>query len=195
MDRSFVKKTGTAKALQAKIRKGVGMPGNTGEKVILGLGGNLGDVKENISKAIELLKENGMKVIKVSSFYKTSPMGNPDQPDFINAAVLGEASLSTRSLLRICKDIEKQLGRELDAPRWSARTIDIDILFFGRHAIVNPNLIVPHPRFGERLFALIPAAEVAADFIMPDGSTIKEYFDKRTSSFKFFGQKVEKLSD
>lgn len=163
------------------------------ETVILGLGANQGDSRANIEKAIELLKEKDFKVNKVSSFYRASPVGNPDQPDFINAALVGRTAASPNKLLSWCQEIETRLGRNSELPRWSQRPIDIDILFYSGHVIRTEKLIVPHPRFSERLFAIVPAAEIAPDFRIPGGPTLREFLDISTREYDFSSQMVEKV--
>jgi len=163
------------------------------ENVVLAFGSNLGDGKKNIESAMAALEENGIAIVSRSSFYKTSPIGNPNQPDFINAAALAATELPSRSLMKLCKKIEASMGREIDAPRWSARPIDIDILLYGNHTIDTPDLIVPHPRMGERMFALAPAAEAAPHFMMPGGVTLIDFFNSRLERIDFSKQTVEKL--
>jgi 2-amino-4-hydroxy-6-hydroxymethyldihydropteridine diphosphokinase len=164
------------------------------ENVVLAFGSNIGAGKKNIESAMAALEENGVGIVSKSSFYKTSPLGNPDQPDFINAAALAATGLSSRALMKLCKNIEASMGRDSDAPRWSARLIDIEILLYGNHSIDTPDLIVPHPRMGERMFALAPAAEAAPHFIMPGGVMLIDFFNSRLERIDFSKQKVEKLS-
>ena len=166
---------------------------HSGEIVLLGLGSNLGDSRANILAAIEKLNEAGFQVLKISSFYKTNPVGNPNQPDFLNIVISGSTLLTPHELLSRCKEIEKSMGRIMNQPRWTARPIDIDIIFYGKRIVQSHELIVPHTQFGERLFVLIPALEVEPDFMLPNGSSLSDFFERRKSVFNFSDQAIEKI--
>ena len=131
----------------------------------IGLGTNLGDRLANINKAISLLSQH-INIIKASSVYETEPEGYKGQPDFFNCVVLADVSVDARALVIILKDMEKQMGR-VDSFAGGPRLIDADLLFHGREVINQPGLVVPHPRIQQRLFVLVPLAEIAADFIHP----------------------------
>jgi 2-amino-4-hydroxy-6-hydroxymethyldihydropteridine diphosphokinase len=127
---------------------------------VLGLGGNIGDPRRRIAAAIDLLAaQPGVSVEAVSALYETAPWGKTDQPDFLNAAVRIDTTLSPRELLRSILAVERRLGRER-TERWGPRTIDIDILLFGARQVAEPGLDIPHPRLRERAFALIPLIDV-----------------------------------
>lgn len=135
--------------------------------VYLGLGSNLKDKRHNLLKAIKELKQSHeTKVIKQSSFYKTQPVGKPDQPDFLNAVVLIETSLKPKPLMRQLLALEKKLGR-IRKEKWGPRIIDLDILFYNRVVIRQRNLIIPHPRLHQRRFVLEPLAEIAPNLVHP----------------------------
>ncbi|MCX7995647.1 MAG: 2-amino-4-hydroxy-6-hydroxymethyldihydropteridine diphosphokinase [candidate division WOR-3 bacterium] len=136
------------------------------ERAYLLLGTNLGNLKENLRNALELLQRNGLRILKSSRIYKTKPWGKTDQPDFLNMAVEVETSLSPRELLKIVKHIEKEMKRDTEE-KWGPRIIDIDILFYENIVINEPDLVIPHPYFFKRNFALIPMAEIAPDFVPP----------------------------
>lgn len=123
--------------------------------VFLGLGSNIGDRKSNIDKAIELLKDEGIEIIKLSKIIETKPQGGPPQPKFLNAAISIRTQLRPRALLRSLKKIEKKMGRSKGA-RFSPRIIDLDILFYGDLRLKTRNLEIPHPRIWERQFVLRP---------------------------------------
>lgn len=139
------------------------------EIAVLGLGSNLGDREAAISTAVDhLASHRSIDVQTRSTFIETEPVGDIDQPRFINAAVRISTVLSPGRLLEVCLDIERRLGRDRDhALRWGPRTIDIDLLLYGLHVIDEPGLCVPHPRFHERRFALEPAAEIAGEMHHP----------------------------
>ncbi|MBF0407889.1 MAG: 2-amino-4-hydroxy-6-hydroxymethyldihydropteridine diphosphokinase [Candidatus Riflebacteria bacterium] len=134
-------------------------------KIFLGLGSNLGNRDENIRSALRLLNQH-VENICISSFYETAPVGVTDQPVFLNIACSGHTELSPYELLDFILGIEKELGR-IRTLRWGPRTLDIDILFYGDKIISSPNLEVPHPHIAERLFVLVPLAEIASDFVHP----------------------------
>ena len=144
--------------------------------VYLGMGSNLDNRKEKLDMAIDFLKER-MKIIKQSKIYETQPVGNPNQPLFLNMAVEVSTILSPPTLLFMVKGIEAKLGR---VPIDSPRPIDIDILFYGDQIInTPPQLIVPHPRIVERAFVLTPLADIAPDFVHPVAKkTIKQLLDE-----------------
>lgn len=126
----------------------------------LGLGGNLGDRRGFIERALRALDERpGIHVTAVSALYETAPWGRTDQPRFLNAAARIATTVSPRALLEAAIAVERALGRER-GERWGPRIIDIDILVYGDRAIEEPGLTVPHPRLTERPFALAPLADV-----------------------------------
>jgi 2-amino-4-hydroxy-6-hydroxymethyldihydropteridine diphosphokinase len=130
---------------------------------VLGLGGNIGDTRGLMAKAIERLAKNPeIKLQTVSALYHTPPWGKTDQPAFLNAAVKIETGLSPTALLKIALGVERELGRER-GERWGPRTIDIDILLFGTDLVDQPGLRIPHPRLKERAFALAPLVDVLPD--------------------------------
>ena len=141
--------------------------------VYLGLGSNLGDRRRNLDKALDLLSRR-VQVEKVSSVYDTEPVGNTEQPRFLNMVCQISTSLEPMALLTLLKGIESILGR---SPHTSSlpRSIDIDILFYGDRVVDTEKLVIPHPRLKERAFVLIPLAEIAPGFKHPtDGRTVQE---------------------
>ncbi len=128
----------------------------------IGIGGNLGDAARNVREAMRLLGELG-RLTAVSRLYRTKPWGIINQPDFYNAAVLIEVTLSAWDLLSAVKTIEKRLGR---APtyRWGPRVIDIDILTFGDQCLDDDGLKLPHPEMMKRAFVLAPLSEIDASY-------------------------------
>ena len=144
-----------------------------GVRVAIALGGNLGDRETYLRAALDALRPH-VQSLRVSSFHDTAPVGVGEQPVFLNAAAVGETSVSARELLVLLLDIEKQFGRERPYPG-APRTLDLDLILYDDEIIDAPGLVVPHPRFRERRFVLEPLAEIAADWRDPlTGRTVSE---------------------
>ncbi len=135
------------------------------ETVYFGLGSNLGKREENLTQALAFLSER-LRVVKTSSIYETEPVGNPNQPLFLNMVCQAETTISSLGLLILVKAVENKLGRMPDKPN-SPRTIDIDILLYGDRVLETPQLTIPHPRLQERAFVLVPLAELASHLVHP----------------------------
>ncbi|MCD6233460.1 MAG: 2-amino-4-hydroxy-6-hydroxymethyldihydropteridine diphosphokinase [Candidatus Neomarinimicrobiota bacterium] len=149
--------------------------------VFLGFGGNLGDVRKTIQQAIEALtSRDGISLIQMSSFYRTEPLYDANQPDFINAVARFAVRLSPRVLLRIIHQTEETFGRVRNSKRrYAPRTLDIDILFWGDETICQKNLIVPHREFAERKFVLEPMGEIALNYTVPGTEkTIRDFLNE-----------------
>ena len=141
--------------------------------VAIALGSNLGDRETYLRAALDALRPH-VQSLRSSSFHDTAPLGVGEQPVFLNAAAVGETSLSARELLVLLLDIEKQFGRERPYPG-APRTLDLDLILYDDEIIDAPGLVVPHPRFRERRFVLEPLAEIAADWRDPlTGRTVSE---------------------
>lgn len=140
-----------------------------GEIALLGIGSNLGDRDAALRAAIDAIRNTPrIDLIATSTFIETEPVGNTDQPLFLNGAIKLRTTLSPRELLDRCLRVESDLGRvRSPTRRWGARTIDIDLLLFGERLIDENGLRVPHPRLHERFFALKPASEIADDMRHP----------------------------
>jgi len=133
----------------------------------IGIGSNLGDTLKNCQHAVESLSlAKGIEITRVSSFYKTEPIGIENQNLFINAVVEIKTVLSARNLFQTLQNIEKDMGREREV-KGGPRIIDLDLLFYGQEVIQNPDLIVPHPEIQKRRFILAPICEIASYFIHP----------------------------
>ncbi len=137
-------------------------------KVVLGLGGNLGNVIESLELAHQKIEAQIGKVLLKSAYYKTKAWGVEDQPDFINQVIICSSDLPAEEVLRICLEIEKDLGRDrLNGEKWRERLIDIDILFYNNLVVSSEKLTIPHPYLHERNFVLVPLAEVLPNMIHP----------------------------
>ena len=134
----------------------------------IGLGANLGEPEQTISRALELLAAApGVEVAAVSSLRETDPVGYLDQPRFVNGAARLETELGAQALLAVLLEVERALGRVREGPRFGPRTIDLDLLLYGNELIDEPGLTVPHPRLHERRFALEPLAELDPGLVVP----------------------------
>ncbi|SJZ86626.1 2-amino-4-hydroxy-6-hydroxymethyldihydropteridinediphosphokinase [Selenihalanaerobacter shriftii] len=149
------------------------------EAVYLSLGSNLGDREEYLKEAISKLGQHiQIKVDTVSSVYKTEPVGYTNQDEFLNLVVKIKTSLSPMELLNHIQEVEKNLDRVRDI-RWGPRTIDIDIILFGKNKVNSQRLTIPHPRFHERAFVLVPLAELTDD-VLYQGKTANQLLDQLT---------------
>ncbi len=138
----------------------------------LGLGSNLGNRQENLDTALKLLAQR-MQIGKISSIYDTEPVGNPNQPRFLNLACEVFTRLTPEGLLALAKGIELKIGRH--SRSGEPRTIDVDILLYGDRVMKAKDLEIPHPKMTERQFVLVPLAEIAPDVVHPvTKKTIKE---------------------
>jgi 2-amino-4-hydroxy-6-hydroxymethyldihydropteridine diphosphokinase len=137
-------------------------------KAYVGLGANLGPREVTLLRAVDLLSaQPGLEVLAVSALRETAPIGDVDQPEFLNGAVALETTLSARELMEVLLRVEQELGRVRDGRRWGPRTIDLDLLLYGDRVVDEAGLTVPHPRLHERRFALEPLAELDPDLVVP----------------------------
>src|SRR5918912_4479125 len=117
-------------------------------QALLGLGGNLGDIRSTLDTAVERLCEGGQtRLLAQSSDYRTPPWGVEDQPAFVNLCIAVETALTPRMLLERAQAVERALGRERSKERrWGQRPVDIDLIAYDDIAIDEPELTLPHPR-------------------------------------------------
>lgn len=130
------------------------------------LGSNLGDRVARLAQARHDLAATAGRLVAASALYETAAWGLEDQPAFLNQVLALETELDAPALLAACLAAEQQQGRER-LVRWAARTLDVDILFFGQEIMATPSLTVPHPALPGRRFALVPLAEVAPQLMHP----------------------------
>ncbi len=137
------------------------------ERVYLSLGSSEGDRKNYLDTAIKMLDSTrGVTVKKVSSYIETEPYGGAAKNAFLNCAVEIKTILTPRQLLEEIHRIESACGR-VRTVRWGDRTLDIDIIFFGRKIVEEEGLQIPHPEYFKRKFVLKPLSEIAPDFVCP----------------------------
>ena len=130
------------------------------------LGSNLGDKEGNLRRALELLEERGVEVVRASSFICTEPYGVTDQPQFLNGVCQVRTSLAPLALLHILLAIEQEMGR-VRLRHWGERNIDLDLLLYEDVVMDTPELTLPHPDMQNRDFVLLPLAEIAPEIIHP----------------------------
>jgi len=135
-------------------------------RIVLGLGSNIGDREGRLRQAIASLRKRRVDALRSASLYLTEPRDFEDQPWFINTVVEVETELNPANLLEQCLAVEQEAGRMRDQSR-GPRPIDIDILFYNELRIQTPELTVPHPRYSDRRFVLLPLAELLPDFRDP----------------------------
>ncbi|PWK78119.1 2-amino-4-hydroxy-6-hydroxymethyldihydropteridine diphosphokinase [Mucilaginibacter oryzae] len=134
--------------------------------VFLLLGSNLGNRELFLQQAIELISAEVAVPVTVSSVYETQSWGKTDEPDYLNQVLMLQTTLTAQQVLKKVLAIELKMGRRREV-KWGARTIDIDILFYGDKVIHESNLVVPHPELYKRSFTLIPLAEIAPQLVHP----------------------------
>ena len=133
----------------------------------IALGSNLGEPETQLRRAIaELAALPQTRLESVSSLYRSAPVGNADQPDFVNAVARLSTGLAPQALLASLLGIEKRFGRKRSF-RNAPRTLDLDLLLYDAASMDEPGLVLPHPRMHERAFVLAPLAEIAPDCEIP----------------------------
>jgi 2-amino-4-hydroxy-6-hydroxymethyldihydropteridine diphosphokinase len=144
-------------------------------EALLGFGGNVGDVRTTLDKAVALFADGKDVTLRArSSDYATPPWGVTDQPPFVNLAIAVETALSPRALLERALGVERALGRDrARETRWGPRTIDIDLIAYDDLVLDEPDLTLPHPRLFERAFVLVPLNEIVPERVIA-GRKIKD---------------------
>ena len=145
-------------------------------RAYFGIGSNLGDRLAYLQLAVnELAAAEGVDVVGISSVYETTPVGGPEQPDYLNAVVAVDTALSARELLTVAQSIEAAAER-MRTVRWGPRTLDVDVLLVGDEQVDEPDLVVPHPRMTERAFVVVPLADLDPAWrarIPADGDSVR----------------------
>lgn len=135
-------------------------------RVFIGVGSNI-EPRENIRKALELLSRE-VKILGISTFYRTPPDGHQDQPSFYNGVIEAETNILPAKLKRqILRQIETKLGRRRNEDKYASRTIDLDVLVYDDLTIATDEITVPDPLIAERSFLVIPLCELAPDLQLP----------------------------
>jgi 2-amino-4-hydroxy-6-hydroxymethyldihydropteridine diphosphokinase len=153
----------------------------------LSLGTNVGNKKANLHRALSMLGKGGkVEVIKTSSFYQTAPQNFTKQEDFLNCVCEIKTALSSTFLLKFCKSVESELGRQATF-RYGPRLIDVDILLYDNLKISTAKLTIPHPELTRRNFVLTPLNEIAPHLLI-DGKPITHWLnlcqDQRVELFE-----------
>jgi len=164
------------------------------EHVYFLLGGNLGNRLETIKKALCLLSNAVGEVIQYSSVYETEPWGKYDQPVFLNQTACLLTNRRPQEIMAGIREIEQKLKRQR-FEKWGSRTIDIDILFYGKQIIEDDELTIPHPALHERNFTLVPLKEMIPHFVHPVlGKTITQLAEESPDTLDAYVYKeVENL--
>ena len=157
-------------------------------KYHISLGSNIGEREKNLAQAVMLLKKSGVNIVKKSSIYETSPVGETEQPWFLNQVLEVQSDSEPTEFLRLVLEIERGMGRTRTTPK-GPRCLDIDILLAEDKIVQSADLCIPHPEMANRNFVLVPLKEIAFDAIHPvfkekigdlwlkskDRSTVKPY--------------------
>lgn len=137
-------------------------------QAIIALGGNLGDVRQCFVGARDILaSEEDISLLDSSRLYRSPPMGPQDQPDYLNAVIAIETSLSALQLLHRMQTIESAFGRKRGGQRWGERTLDLDLIAFDDMQIQSDELTLPHPGMQNRLFVLQPLHDICPKWLHP----------------------------
>jgi 2-amino-4-hydroxy-6-hydroxymethyldihydropteridine diphosphokinase len=145
-------------------------------RVAFGLGSNLGDRRQYLADAVATIGEDpGITVVAVSPLVETDPVGGPEQPDYLNAVVIVDTTLTAEAVLDLAQHCEQRSGRKREQ-RWGPRTLDVDVLAYDELTSDSATLTLPHPRATERAFVMVPWAVVDPTFVVL-GRSVKEWAD------------------
>ena len=136
-------------------------------EALVAFGGNVGDVRTTLDRAVAAFCDGGMRLLARSADYHTPPWGIAEQPPFVNLCIAVETDLAPHALLTRAQAVERALGRERARERrWGPRPVDIDLIAYDDLALAEPDLTLPHPRLLERAFVLVPLAEIAPERVI-----------------------------
>lgn len=142
--------------------------------ILIGLGSNLGERECQLEQALQRLEQAGdLRIVSVSNLYETKPVGDTDQPEFLNMAARLETFLTPLDLLKRCLALENEMGR-LRTRRWGPRIIDIDLLEYDARRVRLAELILPHPEIVNRGFVLIPLNDIVPELMLENEKTVAE---------------------
>lgn len=153
--------------------------------VFIGLGSNLGDPAQNLKQALGLLEELLATELIISPVYRSEPVGVKEQPWFLNqvACFHDDLCLGPIAILGVLKEIETRMGR-VPTVRFGPRLIDLDLLFYNDWVFESANLVIPHPRFAQRSFVLLPILDLEPDLVDPrSGNTMQQIWERNISQF------------
>ncbi len=152
-------------------------------RAYVGVGSNLGDRWAKLALAARRLEaEPRVALVRASHVYDTAAVG-PPQPRYLNAVLEVESALPAQALFAVLQLTENAAGRRRTGARWSARTLDLDLLLFGDQVIRRPGLVVPHPEIPNRRFVLAPLAELCPDRVVPGtGQTVAQLLARAPAS-------------
>ncbi|MGK2946401.1 MAG: 2-amino-4-hydroxy-6-hydroxymethyldihydropteridine diphosphokinase [Candidatus Malihini olakiniferum] len=147
-------------------------------RIYLALGSNMAHPLQQVNSALVTLNTVPYtRILCCSPFYCSRPLGSQNQPNYLNAVVALETALMPEALLDHTQVIEQQHGRERKAHRWGPRTLDLDILLYGKETLHTARLIVPHYDMKNREFMLYPLADIAPNLHFPDGEALMSRLD------------------
>jgi 2-amino-4-hydroxy-6-hydroxymethyldihydropteridine diphosphokinase len=147
-------------------------------QVILSLGSNLGDREANLQGGVDALRDTpDVVVVDVSPVYETEPIGPEESGRYLNIVLLADTTLSVDTLLDRAHAVEQAFGREYEAPG-APRTLDVDLITYGKKTIESEELTVPHPRAHERAFVLAPWLDIEPDAVLPGVGPVAELLAK-----------------
>lgn len=141
--------------------------------VVLALGSNLGDRMANLRLGVEAVDGEGITATAVSGVFETTPVGGPDQDNYLNAVLLVQSALSAQQVLTRCAAAEAAAGR-VRTERWGPRTLDVDIITYDDETSAEPDLTLPHPRAHERAFVLAPWLDVDPSAVLPGRGSVAD---------------------
>jgi 2-amino-4-hydroxy-6-hydroxymethyldihydropteridine diphosphokinase len=147
-------------------------------RVVIAMGSNLGDRLDHLQAGLDgLCDAPGITFAAVSPVFQTSPVGGPEQPDYLNAVLIAGTSMPARAVLERCHGVEAAFGR-VRREVWGPRTLDLDLIVYGDEVSDSPDLTLPHPRAHERAFVLAPWSAIDPDARIPGRGRVADLLAK-----------------